>query len=252
MIDQLGRTVDLPKVPERIISVVPSITELLFDLGLGDKIVGRTKFCIHPQAALSKPKIGGTKTLNLKAIRGLQPDLIIANKEENTKDAIDSLSADFPCYVSDIQTVDDALQMIHDMGVICSCHEKAEALIAEIINAKPVIPSKLASAVYLIWKNPYMSVGGDTFISDMMRYAGFQNLLSDELRYPELNVADLTKLEPDYVLLSSEPYPFKEKHIEEIKAILPKTKPLLVDGEWYSWYGSKMLKAFSSFRKATF
>ena len=251
MTDQLGRKVNVDSVPKRIISVVPSITELLFDLGLGERVVARTKFCIHPEEALLKPKIGGTKTLKTEAIRALQPDLIIANKEENLKEDLEILMEDFPTYVSDIKTVEDAIQMIDDVGKLCACEKKAASLIRDIQVAQSRLKKPLKEAIYLIWRDPYMSVGGDTFIHDMMPYAGYSNLLASKTRYPELSEEDLRTLNPSYVLLSSEPYPFKEKHIEEIKAILPKAQVLLVDGELYSWYGSKMLKAFTSFNNAT-
>ena len=250
MTDQLGRKVNVGSIPKRIISVVPSITELLFDLGLGERVIARTKFCIHPEEALLKPKIGGTKTLKMEAIRSLQPDLIIANKEENLKEDLEILMQEFPTYVSDIKTVEDAIQMIDDVGKLCACEKEGTSLIHNIQEAQSRLKKPLKEAIYLIWRDPYMSVGGDTFIHDMMPYAGYSNLLASKTRYPELRTEDLRTLNPTCVLLSSEPFPFKEKHIEEIKAILPKAQVLLVDGELYSWYGSKMLKAFSSFNNA--
>lgn len=251
--DQLGRKVDLTSLPQRIISLVPSQTELLFDLGLDDEVVGITKFCVHPQEWLTqKTRIGGTKNPNINKIIDLQPDLIIANKEENNKSDINRLSELFPVYVSDVSSIDEALLMIKDIGAITGKNNKAKQIITEIKSRKEIFEAKNRqpnlSVVYYIWKEPWMTAGGDTFIDKMISIAGYRNLVTAD-RYPELNLDELQSLKPNIVMLSTEPYPFKEDHIEEIEEILPEAKVVLVDGEYFSWFGSRLLSAFDYFDK---
>lgn len=240
--DQMGRVVTVPQKPQRIISLVPSQTELLFDLGLGDKIVGITRFCIHPNTGFkSKIKIGGTKKLDLQKIKTLDPDLIIGNKEENSQDDIIHLSQEFPVWMSDISTYPHALEMIRMIGELNSVQGAARALITEIGNSfQQLIPvSEARTVAYFIWKNPYMLAGTDTFIDDILRMAGFRNI-AGKTRYPEIDPDALCDLNPDLIFLSSEPYPFAAKHIAEIKMICPHSQVIIVDGEMFSWYGSRL------------
>lgn len=243
--DQLGRTIVIENYPERIISLVPSQTELLCDLSVKENLVGITKFCVHP-IGLTKEKtiVGGTKNLRMSVIENLQPDLIIANKEENVKEQIETLAEKFPVWISDVNNYADALKMITAIGEITNTTTIAKQIITTIEKEKfrfsSEINKKNKSALYLIWKDPFMAVGGDTFIHDMLQQAGFNNAVGDLNRYPELNVEDIKTLHPEIILLSSEPYPFKEKHIAEIQVIVPDAKILLVDGEMFSWYGSRL------------
>ena len=248
--DPTGRKVLLPDAPQRIISLVPSQTELLYDLGLDEKVIGITKFCVHPNEWFrTKTRIGGTKDLSIEKIVALQPDLIIANKEENVKEQVETLAEQFPVWVTDVNTVVEAYDMIEGIGQITGTIEKANEIInrcqqnLQLNNHDTLIP-----ACYLIWRNPYMTVGGDTFINDMMRYAGFQNIYSSQKRYPEITIEQLKKDNCQHLLLSSEPYPFKQEHVDELQAFLPDTKILLVDGEGFSWYGSRMASS-SKFKK---
>ncbi|MES2702255.1 MAG: helical backbone metal receptor [Bacteroidota bacterium] len=242
--DMIGNEVVVNYPPRRIISLVPSQTELLHDLGLKDEVVGITKFCVHPQVWFRKKKrVGGTKTVHLEIVKDLQPDLIIANKEENTREQVEELGGMYPTWVSNIQTVDEGLQMIQQVGELVGKGGQAAALASEIesrfrlLLPTTPIPKKVA---YFIWRKPWMCAGGDTFISDMITRMGWVNVLAGKLRYPEINLEELTALGVDLVLLSSEPYPFKEPHIAEIKAALPHAAVQLVDGEMFSWYGSRM------------
>lgn len=250
-IDQLQRTIALPGPPSRIISLVPSQTELLVDLGLKDRIVGVTKFCVHPKG-LKKEKaiIGGTKDFHFEKIGLLQPDLIIGNKEENYKEGIEKLSEKYPVWMSDIYTLDDALEMMKGIGRITETVEKAEELIQEIKSSFDFQPLKKGSVVYIIWKNPLMAVGKQTFIDDILSRSGFINFIQ-ELRYPEISMKKLKDLSPDLLFLSSEPFPFKQKHIDEFAAELPQTRVQLVDGEMFSWYGSR-LRYFGEYVAAHF
>ena len=249
--DQLNRTIELADYPKRIVSIVPSQTELLFDLGLDEEVVGITKFCVHPhQWFKTKTRVGGTKRVDIARVSALQPDLIIANKEENLKEDVEALEQIAPVWISDIKTFEDALQMIEKIGEIVNKKQEANNLVNAIqIEFKQLKQKSAKSCCYLIWQNPYMTVGGDTFINDMFQYCGLQNVFADKERYPIVTIDDIQKAAPAMVLLSSEPYPFKQKHIVELQQHLPNSKIILVDGEMFSWYGSRLLKAATYFQE---
>ena len=243
-LDQLNNNVSISFPPKRIVSLVPSLTELLYSLGLNEEVVGITKFCIHPYGWYNtKRSIGGTKTVNKKTIIDLQPDLIIANKEENVKEQIEELKEIAPVWVSDIKTLEDALEMIRAVGSLVNRSEIANEMAVEILRRfKGLEPLKQRlKTAYLIWKSPYMAAATDTFINDMMARCGFENIFLSESRYPKISIDQLSMIDCQLLLLSSEPYPFKQKHIDELQQQLPKTKILLVDGEMFSWYGSRLL-----------
>lgn len=243
--DQTNRTVTLGDIPRRIISLVPSQTELLYQLGLDTEVVGITKFCVHPAGWFrSKTRVGGTKQLHAEIIHQLQPDLIIANKEENVKEQVEALFPHYPVWTSDVHDLPSALQMIRAIGAITTREPEAISLaqsIGQAFSGLPQLP--LIPAAYLIWRAPYMTVGGDTFIHQLLRYAGFANVFADRLRYPEVTVATLQQSGCKVLLLSSEPYPFRQQHIDELQLQLPGVRILLVDGELFSWYGSRLLLA---------
>ena len=250
VIDQTGQHLSIDHPPQRIISLVPSQTELLFDFGLDKEVVGITKFCIHPQAWFrTKTRVGGTKQLRMEVIADLRPDLIIANKEENVREQVEALQKNYRVWVTDVNDLDTALDMIVGIGNIVDKKEAAAAIatkIGENFANLPVIADKPRVA-YLIWQNPLMTVGGDTFIHSMLDRAGFENVFKNKTRYPEITTAELQEARPDFVLLSSEPFPFNEKHIAALQPLLPKSQIILVDGEIFSWYGTRMLTAPSSF-----
>ena len=244
--DQIRHVFNLPNIPTRIISLVPSQTELLYDFGLEEKIVGITKFCIHPQEWFeTKNRVGGTKKLNFDKIAALKPDLIIANKEENTKEEIEKLQKLYPVFTSDISNLTDSLEMIKLLGEIVGKVQKSNQIVKRIeSNFKQldsILKSDKKSVLYLIWKNPFMSIGKDTFIDDMLTHCGFENIISEKKRYPEISEKELREHSPDFVFLSSEPFPFKEKHVTTIQKITPRSKIVLVDGEYFSWYGSRLI-----------
>ncbi|HJU45904.1 MAG TPA: helical backbone metal receptor [Chitinophagaceae bacterium] len=248
--DQLRRSIVLPQFPGRIISLVPSQTELLYDLGLEEQVVGITKFCVHPESWFrTKTRVGGTKTVNIEKALSLRPDLIIANKEENIKEQIDALASGIPVWVSDVNTLDEACDMIAGIGAITNTVAAATVLTGKIregfkrLSSTVQRPAISLPAAYLIWKDPYMTAGGDTFIHDMLTRCGFRNVFAGKDRYPSVVLQELKEAGCRLVLLSSEPYPFKEKHIAGIQATLPETRVLLVDGEMFSWYGSRLVKA---------
>jgi len=246
-----GRLVEIPEMPLRIISLVPSQTELLYYLGLQDRIVGKTVFCIHPdQQDGHAEKVGGTKKVRFEKIDELQPDLIICNKEENSKEMVDALSEKYPVWVSDVKSVSDAIKMTQDLGHILQVSEAANALVndLELAFKKPKIYRKF-TCLYLIWRKPFMSVGTDTFIHHMMEKGGFVNVLTQYERYPEIDEDLIMALRPELVFLSNEPYPFSEKHIQEIQNLLPNSRIILVDGELFSWYGNRLLNSQSYFNE---
>lgn len=246
-IDQLGRKHSFNNTPKRIVSLVPSQTELLHHLGLDNEVVGITKFCVHPNEWFkTKTRIGGTKNVNLEAIKALQPDLIIANKEENIKEQIETLEAIAPVWVSDVNNLEDALKMIDAVGKLTNTYVKAQNLRTEI-QIRFKTPNYKLKTAYLIWRKPYMTVGGDTYISNMLQHAGFENVFTNERRYPIVTLQQIAATNCDVILLSSEPYPFKQVHIDEIKAVMPNVKMLLVDGEMFSWYGNRLLVAVDYF-----
>lgn len=242
--DQINSTIQISFPPKRIVSLVPSQTELLFSLGLETETVGITKFCIHPQSwFVSKKRIGGPKTLKAATIKALQPDLIIGNKEENIKKQIEELQSFAPVWISDIKTIEDALKMILSIGEMVDKTLEAEKIVFEIkagFQQFKALKTKLRTA-YLIWKDPYMVAGGDTFINCIMERCGFENIFKENNRYPVITIEELFHLNCELLLLSSEPYPFKEKHVDKLKKQLPETKIVLADGEMFSWYGSRLL-----------
>ena len=247
--DQLGREVRLNGIPRRIVSLVPSQTELLADLGLDAEVVGITKFCIHPEGWTKRKSIvGGTKDFKTTQIRELAPDLIIANKEENTKDALEELMDEFPVWVSDVNNLDDALQMIGIIGGMTGRAKKAAELISEIrsgfdqLNDEVGTGSNSKGVVYYIWRDPWLTAGRDTFIQDMLRHCGLTPI-PRKPRYPEVAPEELSTLQADYVFLSSEPFPFNEKHRASFTGILPDDRIQIVNGEFFSWYGSRLLHA---------
>ena len=240
--DQMNNLVKIPQNPSRIISLVPSQTELLFYLGLSQKIVGLTKFCIHPEAEVKdKTLVGGTKNFKLDIIHQLQPDLIIGNKEENYPEGIEILRQHYPVWISDINSVTDALDMIARVAALTGTLEKAKELLNSITSDFGNLSASISvRTAYFIWRKPYMAVGSNTFIHDIMTKAGFVNVFSPLNRYPVITPEELHRVKPQLILLSSEPYPFREKHIDEIKYLCPEAIVKLVDGEMFSWYGSRL------------
>ncbi|RYY41203.1 MAG: cobalamin-binding protein [Chitinophagaceae bacterium] len=243
LLDPFGKPLSLTTPPRRIISLVPSLTELLYDLGLDAEVVGITKFCIHPESWFrSKTRVGGTKTVHIQQALALAPDLVLANKEENVRAQVEELARTVPTWVSDIANLDEAIAAIGAIGTLTHREEAARSLADRIRSgfaALPPLPARRPRAGYLIWKDPYMSVGHNTFIHDLMERLGVENAFAGHSRYPEVTVEDLRSC--TLLLLSSEPYPFAQKHIDELRAQLPGTKILLVDGELFSWYGSRLL-----------
>ncbi|WP_029295267.1 ABC transporter substrate-binding protein [Chryseobacterium hispalense] len=234
----------------KVVSLVPSITEALFDLGLTEnEVIGRTKFCIHPSEKVKNVSIiGGTKNINIEKIKALRPDLILANKEENVKEQVEALMNDCKVSVTNVETIEDNYYLLKTLGRLFNKEEKAQCFnlkIYDVLNEAKV--NSRVNVAYLIWKNPYMTIGSDTFIHKILGEIGFDNIFNDRKRYPEITVEDLANAE--IIMLSSEPFPFKEKHIEELKAFYPDKKIMIVDGEAFSWYGTHIAKCGNYFKE---
>lgn len=227
----------------KIVSLVPSLTEILFDFGLTtEEVVGRTKFCIHPEHRVKNVEIiGGTKNINVEKIKSLKPDIILANKEENVKEQVKELMKYHKVIVTHVETLEDNYYLLKNLGNILGKQNIAQQFnlkIQDIFNfEKPKTKLKVA---YLIWKNPYMTIGRDTFIHHVLEEIGFENIFRNQKRYPILELEDLA--EADVIFLSSEPFPFKEKHISEIRNVFPDKMIKIVDGEAFSWYGTRIAK----------
>jgi ABC-type Fe3+-hydroxamate transport system substrate-binding protein len=251
--NQLNNEIQYKISRNKIISIVPSQTEFLYDLGLEEEVVGITKFCIYPEHWFrSKTRIGGTKQLKIDVITELNPDLIIGNKEENERSQIEELQEKFPVWLSDIVTFEDALNMMRTIGKLVNREVKANQIVQQIIDKKKNFDLKFTSnkrlkVAYFIWRKPYMVAANDTYINEMLRTFGAENIFESKVRYPEIELQDLKKYDVDAIFLSSEPYPYKKKHLAEFQAACPNAKVVLVDGEAFSWYGSRMLKAVDYF-----
>ncbi|HND90070.1 MAG TPA: helical backbone metal receptor [Saprospiraceae bacterium] len=253
--DQMGRTLCLPHwPPRRIVSLVPSQTELLHHLGLGEAVVGITKFCVHPpEWQAQKARVGGTKTVLLERVAALQPDLIIGNKEENEREQIAALAERWPVWMSDILTLEDALAMIEGLGALTGRAAAADRLRQQMTARFEAWQASRADrpprrAAYFIWRKPYMVAAADTFLHDMLGRAGFQNTFAHLSRYPEVTLEQVAAAQPEVLLLSSEPYPFEQKHFGPLQEACPHAHIRVVDGEMFSWYGSRLLWAPEYFR----
>ncbi len=253
--DQLNRLLQFESAPKRIVSLVPSQTEMLHDLGLENSIVGITKFCIHPKHYKKTIQIvGGTKQVHFDKIKALQPDVILCNKEENTKEMVAELEKIAPVHVSDILTIDDALVLFRQYGKLFDIEKTTNKVIADILQKKDafinhVLGKTPIQVAYFIWRKPWMVAGNNNIINHLLKINNFDNVFKSKMRYPEVTLKELVTQNPKVVLLSSEPYPFQEKHIQEIQEVVPNAKIVLVDGEMFSWYGTHLLKAFDYFQK---
>lgn len=247
--DQMNREVRLNSKPKRIISLVPSQTEFLYEIGLENEVVGITKFCIYPTSWFkNKMRIGGTKNVNFELVKSLNPDLIIGNKEENTKEDFEKLTQICPVWMSDIYTLEDSFSMMYKLGELTAKVSESELIVRKIENSlkKFTALSEKKTVLYLIWNNPIFAVGENTFIHDLLTRFGLENIVKDA-RYPEIKPADFQHA--DYIFLSSEPFHFTAKHKIEIQDKFPKSKIIHVDGELFSWYGSRLLHTIGYFDK---
>lgn len=236
----------------KIISLVPSFTELLFDLNLGAEVIGVTRFCIHPKEKTRLiTKIGGTKSLKIERILDLKPDLIIANKEENSKEDILQLQQLANVWVTEIVTFQDALDVISELGERANRVSESKKMVLEIQKEFKNLPNfPHRSVAYFIWEGPIMLAGKNTFINEMLAKIGLTNIITNpDSRYPVQTEEELQELNPEFIFLSSEPFPFKEKQLPRYQKVFPNSKVILIDGEMFSWYGSRMKLAPTYFQQ---
>ncbi len=244
--DDLGREVTFEFPPRCVVSLCPSLTETLFALGLNAEVVGRTSYCIHPaERVRNVATVGGTKDVDIDRVRTLKPDLIIAAKEENPQDTVETLAGTFPVYVVDVADFEDALRAIAALGDLTDRTAAAAVLAGSIRTAfADLHPRTTHRVAYLVWRDPYMAVGADTYICSVLAKCGCANVcahLTD--RYPEVTIEMLRGFAPQWVLLPSEPFPFDDTHVAELAPQLAPARVMCVDGEMFSWYGSRMLAA---------
>jgi ABC-type Fe3+-hydroxamate transport system substrate-binding protein len=233
----------------RIVSLCPSLTELVFDLGVGDSLVGVTKFCVHPADGVREiEKVGGTKTPKIERVAELAPDLVLLNEEENRAEDAEALeAAGLACHVSFPKTAIETAEMVRSIGEAVGRPDEAEDIARSIEDAARRVREAASGLpavryAYLIWREPLMSVSGDTFISDLLRLAGGENAFADRpKRYPVVEARDLAAAGLDAVLLSTEPFPFQDKHIAEVSRHTGLAPEIfhIVDGEMLSWHGSR-------------
>jgi len=233
----------------RLVSLCPSLTELVFDLGRGDDLVGRTKFCVHPKGRVERVEsVGGTKNPKVARIVELAPDLVLLNEEENRREDAEALAAaGVRCHVSFPRDVDDTARMVREIGAVLERRAEAERVAADIERRAARVRESARGApavryAYLIWRNPWMVAGADTFVTAMLALPGGVNVFAEHPeRYPTVTPEDIAAADPDAVLLSSEPFPFKEKHADELAAVtgLPRGRMDFVDGEYLTWHGSR-------------
>lgn len=254
VLDQMNNEVEFHFPPKRVVSLVPSQSEFLTTIGLGERLVGVTKFCIHPESLKTQAQIvGGSKHFHIHKVLALKPDLVIGNMEENSKELIEELAAEVPVFMTRIEDVEDAFDMMIAVGGCCDLAQSAKSMVkvlkTEWQKLKPLQPPKRVA--YLIWKDPWMAAGNLSYINDVLGRLGLINVFDSAAgsRYPEFSLEELSGLKPEEVYLSSEPYPFKEKHLTELQKVLPETTLRLVDGEMFSWYGSRMKPALAYFRE---
>lgn len=251
-IDAIGTPLTFTKPPRRIVSLIPSITELLFSLGLDERIVGVTKFCLHPpEGVAKKTKVGGEKDPDLQRILDLQPDLIIANVEENRREDIEALrAASVPVFVTYPKTVREGIELIVTLGGLTDTASAAKAMAGPIeqVYRETVEQTRNRRPLKVfcpIWRRPYMSINRDTYIHDMIRVSGGENIFADQPeRYPEVALEEVERLQPEVILLPDEPYPFKAKHAEELRTLdipaIREGRIHLLDGKILSWYGPRI------------
>jgi iron complex transport system substrate-binding protein len=240
----------------RIISLVPSITETLFALGLDDQIVAITRFCLYPEDRVKrKPKVGGTKNPKLTEIVAYHPDLVIMNVDENRKEDADLLKENgVQLYVTFPNSIPETCEMLDELGKLLNVTGRSGSMIAEIQARSDFQPPARKKTLILIWRNPYMTVAPGTYVDSMARVFGFDNVIDPQTqRYPKLGDQQIAALDPDLILFPDDPYPFRDRHVEEFKERYPQMRAVRnhrlawFDGSYLTWFGYRTLLALRDF-----
>ncbi len=255
-VDATGRSLALDDPPERIVSLVPSLTEALFAFGLEEDVAGVTRFCVEPAEAKSKPKVGGTKNVDVQAVQALEPDLVLANVEENTREDVDEMiAAGLPVFVTYPRTVAAAIAELRQLAEMTLASEEAAPILdgaaRQLRRAENANGFRKPLRVFCpIWRSPWMTIGPDTYMHDFLRVCGLENVYGKAAeRYPTVELADVASLRPEVVLLPDEPYPFARKHMGEVIAKLGDVRIYLVDGKSLCWYGPRIGPALAEIRR---
>lgn len=233
----------------RIVSLVPSWSEFVVDLGLGNQLVGRTKFCTRtPGFEQTSLIVGGTKSFHVERVAQLKPDLIIACKEENTREQVEACAAFSEVYLTDVRSVEQALATMRDLSKALNAGHIGRDWCSRIVEAWGQRREPIAQAAYVIWADPVMVAGADTYIHDVLSWWGIENACADvdANRYPSLTAEYMKNSPCECALLSSEPFPFQE--LDKLRFQTWASHVELVDGEAFSWYGSRMLHAVPYFK----
>ncbi len=248
--DQLKRKIVLSSAPQRIVSLVPSQSELLCFLGLEEQIVGVTAYCVEPPGLLeNKTVVGGTKNFDIQKILALDPDLVIANKEENPPGLVEALAAEVPVWVSDVNSLHTAREMILGIGALCRRSEAALQLVQQIDHDWAQLPrlARPLRFLFVIWKDPYMVASRDTYISQLLKSAGFENACQDTNgRYPTMDETAIAKSDAEVVFLTSEPYCFSTAELFYLSDKYDKKEYRIVNGQNFSWYGSRIIQSINT------
>ncbi len=254
--DALNREIKLPKTPNRIVSLVPSLTELLHDMGMERQVVGITKYCVHPpHYKLTKTVVGGTKKVKYDVIKELNPDFILCSKEENTPEMVAALEKIAPVYVSDVNSFADALALIKQLGLVFDRRTQSQHIIDKITYRfqefqQGIKETRIKKVAYFIWANPWMVAASHTFIDDMLRICRFENAYAKLERYPEIKIKRMRIIaNPEILFFSSEPHSFTDEEVYEVLRSNKKVLTIYVDGQYFSWYGSRLIKAFDHFQQ---
>lgn len=246
MIDVRGRAFDSSAAPRRVVSLVPSLTETLFELGAGETVVGITDFCIFPPG-LALPRVGGTKNPRVEEIRALAPDLVHMNLEENVRRHADAIEEFAPVFVSEPKSVADVETLIRQLGALHHCRERATELVSQLRDELAAIPARSFTFACPIWKKSWMWCGGDTYVSSLVERTGGRNVLADRSRYPQLPLEEVLALKPDVVFLPDEPYVFTTEDAAEIgetRVVGP------FPGHLFTWHGTRTIDGLRFLRQA--
>ena len=244
MQDVLGRIFEFPTPPHRVVSLVPSLTETLFALGAGASVVGISDYCIFPEG-LDVLRVGGTKNPKIEAIRGLAPDLVHMNLEENMRRHAEAIEEFAPVFVTEPKSVPGVATMIDQLGVIHGRHEEAARLVRELEAALASLPKRAFTFAVPIWKDPWMWCGGDTYVSSLVEAAGGTNVFASSLRYPAVSLEEALALRPDILFLPDEPYVFTHDDARAIRG------PRVIGpfpGHLFTWHGVRTIEGLRFLR----